>query len=47
METAPDADHRDPPYAVLNVVDRLIVMDKGRIVADGPRDEILAGAGLS
>ena len=38
------ATHR---MAVLNVVDRLIVMDKGRIVADGPRDEILAGAGLS
>ena len=26
----------------LNLVDRLIVMDNGRIVADGPRDEILA-----
>jgi ATP-binding cassette, subfamily C, bacterial LapB len=33
--------------AVLNVVDRLIVMDNGRIVADGPRDQILAGTGLS
>jgi ATP-binding cassette, subfamily C, bacterial LapB len=33
--------------AVLNVVDRLIVMEGGRIVADGPRDQILAGTGLS
>ena len=33
------ATHR---MAVLNLVDRLIVMDNGRIVADGPRDEILA-----
>jgi ATP-binding cassette subfamily C protein LapB len=32
---------------VLELVDRLIVMDKGRIVADGPRDQILAKAGLS
>jgi ATP-binding cassette, subfamily C, bacterial LapB len=38
------ATHR---MAVLNVVDRLIVMDNGRIIADGPRDTILAGAGLS
>lgn len=38
------ATHR---LAVLNVVDRLIVMDGGRIVADGPRDEILAGAGFA
>ncbi len=38
------ATHR---MAVLNVVDRLIVMDNGRIVADGPRDQILAGTGLS
>lgn len=38
------ATHR---LAVLAVVDRLIVMDGGRIVADGPRDEILAGAGFS
>jgi ATP-binding cassette subfamily C protein LapB len=38
------ATHR---MAVLNVVDRLIVMDGGRIVADGPRDQILAGTGLS
>lgn len=35
------ATHR---VAVLNVVDRLIVMDGGRIVADGPRDKILKGA---
>lgn len=33
------ATHR---MAVLSLVDRLIVMDAGRIVADGPRDEILA-----
>ncbi|MGB5076786.1 MAG: type I secretion system permease/ATPase [Sphingorhabdus sp.] len=33
--------------AALDVVDRLIVMDKGRIIADGPRAEILASAGLS
>jgi ATP-binding cassette, subfamily C, bacterial LapB len=33
--------------AVLNVVDRLIVMEGGRIVADGSRDQILAGTGLS
>jgi ATP-binding cassette, subfamily C, bacterial LapB len=38
------ATHR---MAVLSLVDRLIVMDKGRIVADGPRDDILAKAGLS
>ena len=38
------ATHR---LAVLNIVDRLIVMDGGRIVADGPRDKILAGAGLA
>jgi ATP-binding cassette subfamily C protein LapB len=28
--------------AMLALVDRLLVMDKGRIVADGPRDEVLA-----
>lgn len=33
------ATHR---MTVLRLVDRLIVMDNGRIVADGPRDEILA-----
>ncbi|WP_374523709.1 type I secretion system permease/ATPase [Sphingopyxis sp.] len=33
------ATHR---MAVLGLVDRLIVMDNGRIVADGPRDAILA-----
>jgi ATP-binding cassette, subfamily C, bacterial LapB len=38
------ATHR---LAVLDVVDRLIVMDGGRIVADGPRDKILKGAGLA
>ena len=29
-------------HAILSIVDRIIVMDQGRIVADGPRDEILA-----
>ncbi len=38
------ATHR---MAVLNLVDRLIVMDNGRIVAEGPRDEILAQRTLS
>jgi ATP-binding cassette, subfamily C, bacterial LapB len=33
--------------AVLKIIDRLIVMDNGRIVADGPRDQILAGTSLS
>ena len=27
--------------AMLALVDRLIVMDRGRVVADGPRDEVL------
>jgi ATP-binding cassette subfamily C protein LapB len=27
--------------AMLALVDRLIVFDKGRIVADGPRDEVM------
>jgi len=34
--------------AMLPLVDRLVVMDKGRVVADGPRDAVLkalAGAG--
>ncbi len=38
------ATHR---LAVLNIVDRLIVMDGGRVMADGPRDEILAGVVLA
>ncbi len=33
--------------AMLAIVDRLIVIDKGRIIADGPRDQILAQAGLA
>ncbi|HMS20364.1 ATP-binding cassette domain-containing protein [uncultured Sphingorhabdus sp.] len=33
--------------AMLAIVDRLIVIDKGRIIADGPRDQILAKAGLA
>lgn len=31
--------------AILSIVDRIIVMDHGRIVADGPRDEILSRVG--
>jgi len=27
---------------ILNLVDRVIVLDRGRLVADGPRDEVLA-----
>ena len=27
--------------AMLALIDRLIVMDRGRVVADGPRDEVL------
>ncbi|MEQ4532382.1 MAG: type I secretion system permease/ATPase [Mixta sp.] len=33
--------------ALLKLVDRIVVMDNGRIVADGPRDEILRAAGGS
>ncbi|MGL5839161.1 MAG: type I secretion system permease/ATPase [Sphingorhabdus sp.] len=33
--------------AMLSIVDRLIVIDQGRIIADGPRDQILAKAGLA
>ena len=28
--------------ALLELVDRLIVMDMGRIVADGPKDQVIA-----
>ena len=28
--------------AMLEIVDRLIVIDQGRIIADGPRDEVIA-----
>lgn len=28
--------------SLLTLVDRLILMDQGRIVADGPRDKVLA-----
>jgi ATP-binding cassette subfamily C protein LapB len=31
-------------HAVLSLCDRLIVMDRGKIVADGPREEIMAQA---
>lgn len=31
-------------HAVLSLCDRLIVMDRGKIVADGPRDKIMAQA---
>jgi ATP-binding cassette subfamily C protein LapB len=37
------ATHRPALFSVCN---RLIVLDKGRIVADGPRDEIIATAGV-
>ena len=30
--------HRTP---LMDLVDRIIVMDRGRIVADGPRDEVV------
>lgn len=33
--------------ALLKLVDRIVVMDNGRIVADGPRDEILRSAGAT
>ena len=33
--------------ALLKLVDRIVVMDNGRIVADGPRDEILRSAGAA
>jgi len=32
--------------ALFSVCNRLIVLDKGKIVADGPRDQIIASAGL-
>ena len=35
--------HRPALFAICN---RLIVLDKGRIVADGPRDEIISSAGV-
>lgn len=37
------ATHRPALFSICN---RLIVLDKGRIVADGPRDEIIASAGM-
>lgn len=37
------ATHRPALFAICN---RLIVLDKGRIVADGPRDKIIASAGM-
>ena len=27
---------------LLNLVDRIIVLDKGHVMADGPKDEVLA-----
>lgn len=32
--------------ALFSVCNRLIVLDRGRVVADGPRDQIIASAGL-
>ena len=32
--------------ALFSVCDRLIVLDQGRVVADGPRDQVIAAAGL-
>jgi ATP-binding cassette subfamily C protein LapB len=32
--------------ALFSICDRLIVLDKGQIVADGPRDEIIKSAGM-
>ena len=32
--------------ALFSICDRLIVLDKGQVVADGPRDEIITSAGL-
>lgn len=37
------ATHRPALFSICN---RLVVLDKGRIVADGPRDEIIASAGM-
>ena len=37
------ATHRPALFSICN---RLIVLDRGRIVADGPRDEIIASAGM-
>ena len=34
-------------HQMLSIVDRLVVIDKGRIVADGPRDEVLAKLGAA
>jgi ATP-binding cassette subfamily C protein LapB len=31
-------------HAVLSLCDRLIIMDRGKIVADGPREQIMAQA---
>jgi len=33
------ATHR---YSLLSLVSRLMVIDNGRLVADGPKDEVLA-----
>ena len=43
VQTLVIATHRPALFSLCN---RLIVLDKGRIVADGPRDQIIATAGL-
>ncbi|WP_343345348.1 type I secretion system permease/ATPase [Sphingomicrobium sp. XHP0239] len=34
-------------HQMLRIVERLVVIDKGRVVADGPRDEVLAQLGAA
>ena len=42
MNRRQDADHRHPPRApMLGLVDRLVWIEEGRMVADGPKDAVL------